>query len=237
LGELGTAVAAETNPACVFEPQLAELQSTQSDDGLNYLQQIQAELIARKKILTNVIVCGRSEAEEIKLRLDQITVANEDERRLKSRLLEQMDEMLYAYDLFAIKVADLGLLGTKQFSADLRTWRKNAYATVIERVGNFALWIKNQELFRTAQIRFDQINQTLKTLGVVENEEIAKLLNQTAVTLRIAKAENDSARQILLTLTDPREALRLIQASLVDLAATYENFSKLSQATQKILPH
>jgi hypothetical protein len=129
-------------------------------------------------------------------------------------------------------VGDLGIEGSKKFSAGLKEWRNSNYGPMFELGTNFIIFSKNQELMRIAGSRFDQIKRTLKVLDLTDNETIRALLQNAEDNFGKANNDNGRAKEVFRSLSWPNDSLNLITSSLGYLKETYQNFSDIRTEAQ-----
>jgi len=223
-------------PNCVFDKQLAELKATQTNSDLGYLEEIKAELKIRKNILSGIIACAEGNAEATQANLNAISSNDSDINNLKGQMNGKFEDAKNYYETQNGKINDLGLKGSKDLATSLREWILDNYHPLTDQVGNLTLWNTNQDLFRTASNRLSQITQTIKTLNLGDNEDIAALYALSQKDLANATALNQTAKADLLRFAPPTDTANDIKISLDALSQTYKDFFDLSEAVKKLLP-
>jgi hypothetical protein len=229
------ASAAETE-ACQFSSKIAELNAVQFDPSLDYFESVRREAELRRELLRKVIDCGAEEIRELQTTLRALP-EDKGTDRLRSQLLEGLNEALPYYELQRKKIDDLTIRESRDLARILREWREAHYAPIVERIVNFVLWTKNQDLFRTAQKRFDHISQTVNNLKLTQTEEIRMRFEKAEGSLSEASELNRKVKRALEQPDPHNDALTLLKNSLETLSATYQDFLNLGEAVKKILPY
>ncbi len=213
----------------------AAIKAIQDNPALGYLDEIKAELVVRKQ-LAETITCAQGESVSLKASL--MTVApSKNFSTLQSQFASQLDEATSYYNLQLQKLSTAGLSGTEAIAKDVLSWRESNYAPLAEDVSNFILWSKNQAVFGVAESRLQQIQSLVGSVPFSENAELQSDLQGAMVSLQSADGENAKAGQAFAQSLPPEQTLALIQASLNDLAATYQHFFDISNLVQTLLPH
>jgi len=226
---------AASSPGCQFEQHSESLNKLKDNPPANYGKAVQAELKIRKDWMSAIISCSREEVYRLQKSLRELNLADEASVRARNQIIGQLDDVVRYYDAQSGQVADLGLQGSKNMARDLRSWREGNYLPIAERGSNLILWLKNQDLFRLARVRLDQINQTLRKLSLFNQEEVAQKYQEAESFLKRAEAENNFAYGLLVQSASP-ETSRVIKNSLDRLSETYQGFLDLSDLVKKFIP-
>lgn len=221
---------------CQFESDVQGLVEVQNNPNLSYPQNVQEELRLRKDILRKIVDCSVTEVQKLEDTTRNLPEPNNNVAFLKSKFLDRLGEAVDYYNLQKSKVDDVGLQGSKDLAKNLRTWRANTYAPLAADAGNLIVWVKNQDLFATADWRFRQITQTVNSLNLLDQEDIRTYYNEAQQRLNQAKALNDDAGLSLGRTSSPDDTANKIKASLSALSDTYQTFFDLSTAVKKLLP-
>jgi hypothetical protein len=230
-------VGTDDGSLCTPNPALfAQIKTIQNNPALGYLDEIKAELVVRKQLLTDTITCAANESKALKTSLMAVKT-NQDFITFQSQLAGQLDEAAAYYDLETQKVSTAGLSGTENIAKDVLSWRKSNYAPLAENVSNFISWSGNQAVFGVAENRLEQVKSLIGSVPFSENAELQDDFQEAVVSLQSAQDENAKAGQAFEQSLSPDQTLALIQQSLSDLAATYQHFFDISNLVQTLLPH
>jgi hypothetical protein len=197
---------------------------------------IQAELTARKALLTTVITCAQTEAQSLQMGLTAIQ-ASPDAAVLQSQLSGKLTDAVNYYSIELTKVNDAGIAGTEAIAREVLSWRQGNYDPLSNQVANFILWEQNQDLFVKAGSRLGQMEGIVSFLEVAaQNNDLQNDLSAAQAFIQTANNENQSAKNALLQSAPSDESLGLIQQSLQSLADAYQKFSAMSTIAQTLLP-
>lgn len=234
--DASTTVFAANVPACgITSDDLAAIQTIQNNPSLNYLDEIQQELAARKQLLTAIILCAEADAEGQKADLINATV-DPNFQNLKNQWLNKLDDAITYYDLQLSKVDGAGISGTESIAKEVLNWRENNYASLAENVSDFIIWSGNQVLFATADSRLAQIKNLVSSPLFSENLDVQDDYGEAAVSLTAAENENVSAKSAFAQSLPPDQPLFFIKQSLDSLSSTYQHFFDVSNLVQSLLP-
>jgi len=227
---------AEAADACDFKDNLKELLSAQAALRANDSQEnILKELSVRKKIISQAIDCSIRETLGLQSSVKLAEANSPALREIKNRIISRLDEIIGYYQTQNGAVRDLGIGGSKIFSANLKSWRDSNYVPVSELGNNFIVFVKNQDVLQTTQNRLNQMTLTLKTLGLADNQKISGLLNQAEKNIRMANEDNLLAEDIFKRLAWPNNVSDIMVSSLQRLKDSYQNFFDLSKEAQSII--
>ncbi len=221
---------------CDFKDNLKELSDAQAALQLNDSQEnIIKELSARKKIISQAIDCSINETLSLQSGIKLAETNSTELREIKNRIISRLDEIIGYYQTRNSAVSDLGIGGSKVFSANLKSWRDSNYIPMSELGKNFLVFVKNQDVLQTTQNRLNQINLTLKTLGLADNQKISDILNQAGKNIRMANENNDQAKDIFKRLIWPNNVSDMMISSLQRLKDAYQNFFDIGKEAQSIV--
>lgn len=194
------------------------------------------ELDARKGLLFIIADCTKEETEAAIDTLAQIDVREPDLASAKQLLSDNL-KLEYGYiDEQKVRINDVGIGGTRDLARTIKEWRLNTHLPQTGNVNNFVLLKKNQELLIIAQTRSRQIEQTLKNLRLVDQDEVKKHLSEANEYLSAAGTATQSAKESLQHLDNPDSTARSLQNSFNSLSGAYASFLDVSNAVKKILP-
>lgn len=233
LGPAGSANAAVPEK-CVFDSRLSALTEIQKNTGA--LDAIRDELKLRRELLQDIIACSAEEARKLQSSVKEVSGQGAEIDRLRNLFAGQLEDFVKFYDLRFSRTGDLGLQGSKDLARELAEWRASVYAPLAAEAANLVIWSRNQVLFETATVRFNQITYTIKALKLWEREEFQVLAGQTEGNLANAFRLNRESKEALLRRASPETSSNRIKGSLQALAETYQSFFDLSEAVKKILP-
>ncbi len=221
---------------CDFKEGLKELSAiqalSQANDGP---EKIKNELSVRKKLIGQTIDCAVNEALSVQSGLKTVETNYPGLNDIKSRLVSKLDEIVGYYQTQKNLVNDLGIEGSKIFSANLKLWRSSNFVPMAELGENFIIFSKNQDILQTAQNRLNQISITLKTLNLADNQKISSILNDARKNIRLANDDNSQVQDIFKRMSWPNNASDLIISSLRYLKDAYQNFFDIGKETGNIL--
>lgn len=222
--------------ACEFQNSLQKLSQAQENTLANdSSDNIRIELSFRKAILGQIIDCAANDAVAMQSTIKSLSVQDSDIKNIQNRFASKFDDVINYYHSQKTLVGDLGIEGSKKFSANFKEWKHSNYEPLFELGTNFIIFSKNQELMRTAENRLDQIKRTLQTLSLTDNETVRKLLQNAEDNFRKAKGANDQAQEVFRLANWPNDSSALITSSLGYLKETYQNFFDIRNETQKII--
>lgn len=219
---------------CQFQSSLNALKAAQAQAARNPAVGQKAELEARKNLLTRVLSCAVAETKEVQQALRALKYEEGGLQQLQGTLDVKFDELIGYYESKKGTVAQLTLQGTKDTAKQVNTQRSAVYAPLAQKVLNLTLWSKNQSLVNTVEFRLEQIEATIKTLKLTENERIASLLTQAAATLAEAKDANNRAQEMMKRTLGEDPQLD-IKVSLDKLSKAYQSFFEISEEVSELL--
>jgi hypothetical protein len=194
-----------------------------------------AELTARREILDILVNCSAEEAQKMQLTLREMTTKDDEISFVKAQFSNRYGSAFEFFDSKKRLVAELNLQGSKDMAKEIKEWRAENYAPLSEETANLILWIKNQDLFVTARGRLDRITETVKRFNLQDDEDMAKLLEETTADLVKAEEQNQAAKEAIKA-GDAEEASAKVKESLETLSAVYKKFLQISGDIKKFLP-
>lgn len=209
-----------------------EVRGTSDNGGA---ENIKSELEFRKSYLAKVIDCASAQVSEVQSKISSIKTDDETLKADRDRIVSRFDDVFNYYKIQKESIGDLGIEGSKIFSANLKSWRDSNYEPIVDLSGNFLIYVKNQEIMQTTENRFNQISLSLKALGLENNQEIKNLLDEAEKNLKLAEENNRLAGEIFKNLSWPNDAYKLMASSLEYLKNAYKNFFEIGSKTQDIL--
>lgn len=230
-------LASASEADCRFEPKISELSEIRVTPALDFFEGIRQELRIRKELLTQVITCSKNETEDLRLKLAAQAEGNPEVQTLKTLLLGRIDDALRFYDQQLGKVDNLGLQGSKDTARALGTWRRSSWTPLAGNGLNLLIWAKNEELVRAAKARLGLIGQTVRTLKLLEQEEIRTLYESAERNVSESKKFHEVARNFIRDLGAAENSSIAIKNTLESLARAYENFFDLSESVNQIVRH
>jgi hypothetical protein len=214
---------------------LSVIQAIQNNSSLSYYDELQQELTARKQLLTKIISCAKTEAEDRETVLNAAPV-DPGFQTIQAQWLDKLNEAVAYYDLQLGKINTAGISGTESIAQEVLVWRENNYAPLAENVSNFIIWSENQTLFTAAESRLAQIKNLVNSPLFSENLDVQNDFNEAAVSLTAAENENVSAKSAFAQSLSPDQPLLFIGQSLNNLSSTYQHFFDVSNLIQSLLP-
>ncbi len=218
---------------CDFENNLKNL--AEAKNAANESGDIKAELEARKNLINQAIDCSSSEALGLQSDVKLVDTSYSGLGEIQNRIISKFDDILSYYQAQKNSVNDLGLEGSKNFSANLKSWRDSNYVPLAEISRNFIIFAKNQYILQTAQNRFNQVSITLKTLQLTNDQKISDGLNHAYKNLAAANDENEQVKNALRTMAWPNNIAELMDSSLGHMKDAYQDFFDVSKEAQRII--
>lgn len=224
---------AQAAGACDLTPQAAELTAVRANTSLGELESLNAEVLARRKLLGAAIDCDQT---EIAARVEVLGQLPDKVKILPAYqgILESLAEVSKYYDDREASIQSLGLWDLKSSSRDISVWRQETYLTAITWADNLLIWEDNQRFLERASDRLTQVSRVAFSLKLVNQDEVNVLFEKARDNFNTALKENDIAREAL-DQKHPVIALTHTQASLKALADTYEVFFSLQGTLQNIV--
>lgn len=221
---------------CQFQAQVDQLQALQSTPSTDYVENVRSELKLRKGILRGVIDCTILDATNLKGKVAAATSTDTDILDLQNKLVKNIQNSIDYFTAQKSHVDDLGVRGSQEMAKSIRDKRKTVYTPLSLRAVQLQIWIHNQELMKTAQNRFAQISDTVKTLKLTD-DTVQKTLKSADDTLAAALDANKKAKEALLDDSSDSQGVSVpLKTSLEVLAETYQNFFNLGESVKNFLP-
>lgn len=231
----GTSSATSTvaNP-CDTDQQAANLKAAQKATAAG---DIETAISLKKTVLKNVLLCSSQETQDLKTAVNSIQTDDQDAMAVKSATLRRLDDTFAYYDS-NIKTVDgiTKLKSVQDLSKKVLNERATTYEPFMQSVLNFVIWNGNQKIFKSAEVRLNQISQTMNALKLVDNGDFQNLYQDATDNFNAAKADNDEARTLVLTMAPAGDSSPVIKQSLDELSAVYKDFMSLSDKIGKALP-
>jgi hypothetical protein len=238
LAGAGTALAASNPPACSLnKADIKKLDAIQGATAIDYTGRIRAELAIRKGLLSTTLDCTIKEAKILESNINGISINDPDVQRLQQRVITQAANAVSYYESQKPGVNDLGLQGSRDFAANLKSWREGNYQPLVKQGQNLVVWSHDQTLMQTAQNRMNQVNHAMGLLSIIDNEDMQTPWKDAQGNFKNALDLNQRATMSLKLIDDPDISLNLMKSSLEALSKTYQNFFDLSEALKKVVPH
>ncbi len=226
---------AQAAQECQFQDKIRELKAIKAASGDDYLASIRKELSLRKEILKSAILCITNDAENLRGKLKAVSSDDPDIKSIRESLGAQLQTTIDFYQSEKAKIDTFGIRSSEESAKSIKIWRASTYAPLAEESVNFLLWVKNQEILKTAQTRFDQIRATVKALKINEREEMVKGMRDAEDNLEKANALHARAKDTFMSGGNPGTSLSLIKETLESLSGAYQNFFVISESATKIL--
>ncbi len=224
---------AEAAANCDFKNSLKGLAGAQA--AVNDGGSIKTELDARKSLINQAIDCSITETLAAQSDVKIADTGYSGLEEIQNRIASKFDDILSYYKAQKNSVNDLGIEGSKTFSANLKSWRSSNYVPLAEISRNFIIFAKNQYILQTAQNRFNQVSITLKTLQLADNSKISDGLNRASRNLAAANDENEQIKNAFRTMAWPNNIAALMDSSLGHMRDAYQNFFDVSKEAQEII--
>jgi hypothetical protein len=233
---IATAPTARAAECGITAGDIAQITAIQNDSSLSTSDEIKQELLARKNLIGETIVCAQQEVRTFQANLAAVTVPT-DVQSLQSQLLGNLSEAAGFYDSQLAQLNVVGIAGTKAIAQQVLSWRESSFIPLSENVNNFILWAQNQNLFNTAATRMSQTQNTVAFLEAASpNPALQTAFNNAQSSYNDAESENAAAQAALVQNLSPDQSLALIKQSLSSLSDTYQGFFNVSTLISKILP-
>lgn len=218
---------------CDLTAQVAELVAVQKDVSMDEVEQLNAEIAARRKLLNAAIDCDLA---DIAARRDALGRLPENIRSLAvtGKILEDLAEASRYYEGQKLQIQHFGNWDLKSAARTMALWRKETYLPTVTWADNFLIWADNQQFLEKASERLGQVSRVAFSLKLVNQDEINDLFEKAKASFDVALDENGKAKSALDE-KRPLNALIHTQVSLKALADTYQIFFALQEALQKIV--
>lgn len=220
---------------CDFGAGVGKLAEIKAAPASDYPESVRMELAARKELLYSVLDCLITETEELKKEVDGLPDGEDTAGIKKEAVGKIMDARAYL-ERQKGQIQNLGIQGSKNLAREIRNWRDNSYAQLENEANNLKIWSGNQSLFEIAGNRLQQIQQTVRLLKLLENDEIRSMYEKSETSLETAGRIHRRALQNIKSYRSQEEIAASLKDSLEALSQTYKDFLDLSQAAKKILP-
>lgn len=232
----GNPVSAQTTVVgCDFTGYLKDLEAVKNSTSTDYIANIRSELSIRKDLLKKIIDCSISETETLQGDLNSLKPIDQESEKIQGKLISELDQAVSYYRTQAESIGNLGVLGSKNLAKKIIDWRSSNYAYLANRVRNFVTWTNNQDIVTMTDIRFNQIQRSIKVFNI-KDKDVDSIVVEAKLNLEAAKKLNEEAKESFWEFTPISDPLELIKGSLQSLALTYKNFLDLNESIKKILP-
>ena len=123
---------------CDFKNSLKELSEAQAVSQLNDSQEnIKKELSIRKRILNQTIACSVNETLSLQSSIKLAETNSPELRGIQNRMISRLNDMIDYYRAQESIIGDLGIGGSKIFSANLKSWRNSSSKFRARNTSNF----------------------------------------------------------------------------------------------------
>ena len=197
-------------------------------------EDIQEELSARWALLGATINCAQNDVDA--LRASVPDAENDQAELVRDRIMDSLNEAGRFYKLKENSIKDQGIQGTKDLAKEIRAWRETNHENLANKVRNFSVWNKNQNLFDKASDRLSQSQFVINSLKLLETEDSQKLYYDAKSSLDVARELNRKAGDAIANGLSSDETLLLLKSSLETLSDTYKKFLAISGELTKVLP-
>lgn len=227
---------AEAATNCDFKSGLKDLSAAQSASAFSDDKEtIKTELAARKNLINQAIDCSVSETLSLQSDIKIVDTSYAGLDDIQNRIVSKLNDVLNYYQAQKNSVNDLGIEGSKSFSAELKSWRESNYTPIAEIGRNFIIFAKNQYILQTAGSRLNQITITIKTLQLDDNQKISDDLSQASKNISLANDDNNQIMNAFRTMAWPNNISDLMDSSLGHMKDAYQNFFDISKEAQSIV--
>lgn len=188
---------------------------------------------SRQDALLKVLKLTSLETQDFLGQLKNIKNLNIDHILLRDQLQTQLnDYLLYLESLTGKLINERPELNEIiNLANEFKSWREKKYNPIIKNVLNFILVFQEKATLKTAQNRFDKINNDinkLKPSKYIKPEQLLVILNEAADKLRSAQALNDEAQELLLEKESQEKIKKTVESAFNEIKATYKSFFKMS---------
>jgi hypothetical protein len=216
---------------CSFNESLGALRKLHLGSG------VEAELAARRNVLAALLDCAAEEAQELQTDIGRLETRGNEAKSIQRAIVQKLTESISFYRTKRASVNELGIRGTQEVARQVREWRAYNYAPFAHAGLNFMFWSENETLIETARVRLEHIGTTVRTLKLVDNEELQKRYAQAQESFSETETLHRQALASIQKFDDPKRTQELIKTSLEKLSQTYRLFFQISDAVRGILPH
>ncbi|MDP3956759.1 MAG: hypothetical protein Q8P97_02070 [bacterium] len=186
---------------CKLEDALKALLDVKDSD-LSPPDRDQAELNARKGVLSQIVICSEVELGTFKKRLTDLDLKSNDKKDelLRDKFLGDIGTIgSYFSDINNRLAGDIDLEGVKALAKEFSEWRETFYIPTLSNLNDFALVIQNQQAIKTARARFDKIFFSLSAVKLNNTTDIKKLLNESDGYIKKGAELNEQAHALAWT--------------------------------------
>lgn len=226
----------ESQENCLLQKQLNELENLKNAD-LSKEEKLSAEEKLKKEIVISLFNCSLKEVDFLKSKLEELSLSDEGAKIIRQELIEKLNTIADYYKTQKEESEISNSFDIKITAKNLKNWREENYKPIQQKIATFILWVNNQALFDTAQIRFDKLSQAAKALKIIDQDEkeIQNLIQKASDILKTAQTNNFLAKQALKNSNFANDALIFIRASLNNLHQVYQVFLELGGNIRRLL--
>lgn len=221
---------------CLLQEQLARLENLKKSD-ISKEEKVVTEEKLKKELVISLFDCGLSEVGFLKSKLSELSLPDQGVEVIRQELIEKLNVLAEYYIKQKEEIKASGPTDIKTIAKSLKKWREENYNPLQQKITSFVLWVNNQALFDAAKNRFDKLNQIVKTLKIIDQDEdkIQGLIQRASDILKTAQTNNFLAKQALKNSNLAEDAFIFIRASLSNLHQVYQVFFELGDAIRHLL--
>lgn len=181
---------------------ITEISDLKKDKTLSDEDKAQKEMQARREALLKIFDLTLLEDSDLKTKLTNIKNLNEDQEKIRVKLLGLLTENENAYSEMKIRLDNAKTIEeVKQLAADFKNWRAAVYNPKVEKIVSFTLVFQQKKTLSLSFERLEKIKAELEKLeseNLIKKEDTEKLLQKSLSNLGQAEKLNNKAESILL---------------------------------------
>lgn len=205
------------------------LKNTDTENNLNLSEEekLFKEISFRKETLIKIIEFSLMEINDLKEKLENLNLENEEQINIKNSLISALDENKNYLEQFNEKLlGDISLDEVKNAAQEFKNWREKYYNIIIKKALVFILVLQQKTAIQTADSRLEKIISDIKKLEnakLIKKEDVWKFLISSIKNLTNAHFLNSKAEWLLLkTLRDESSSLTATSTAIfsVDISSS-----------------
>lgn len=217
--------------ACIDKSKFLDLKKVSEGD----LTAVKTQLKNRQDLLRAVLLCAVADAKEMRSQVASLKTANPAEEEIKTAYMDRIDKAIASYKDYISQIDETGVRASQDVAKSVKEWRASEFSSLAENTVNAVVWLKNQEVFRAADVRFANIERTVRALKLLDSEDIAYSFEKAGASMAFARDKNEKARTLLRDFMKPQMVSGSLKESLDNLADAYKSFAEISDAVKAIL--
>lgn len=245
---------------------ISDLLIAKDDDSVSEQEKEKKKVEAAKNTLKKILELGLLEIKTFKSKLDDLNIGDlvvSDYTFDSSDVYDSLDRLLNYYEAF-YKDTLKRLQSVKKYediqvlAKDIKLWRENTYTPGIQKILALDLVLRNKNIIKIANSRFDKILSDLRKLknsGLISLSEVERYLADATANLKAAEAldseitkitlqllkkqtlnlDNQKKNDSRLIISDYKRINNLVDQSIIKVKEAYKIFIALNSEVKKNL--